>query len=126
MCSRSAVRSCHVAPEPDTYSSWVCSLPPTSAPTASWPGRAPTCMVGGTSPALVAAVSNAGGLGTQGCAGRSPRQIAELAAGIRGLTDRPFGLNLLLFLANDEAIDAVAAAHPAVFATAWAFPEYDL
>lgn len=55
-------------------------------------------MGGGTSPDLVAAVSNAGGLGTQGCAGRSPAQIAELAVAIRALTSRPFGLNLLLYL----------------------------
>jgi NAD(P)H-dependent flavin oxidoreductase YrpB (nitropropane dioxygenase family) len=80
----------------------------------------------GTNPALVAAVSNAGGLGIQGCAGRSPAEIAELAAAIRGLTDRPFGLNLLLFLATEEAVAAVLAARPAVVSTAWAGPEYDL
>ena len=61
-------------------------------------------MASGTSPELVAAVSNAGGLGVQGCAGRSPSDITELAQRIRGLTDRPFGLNLLLFMANDAAI----------------------
>jgi NAD(P)H-dependent flavin oxidoreductase YrpB (nitropropane dioxygenase family) len=49
-----------------------------------------------------------------------------LAAAIRGLTDRPFGLNLLLFLATEEAVAAVLAARPAVVSTAWAGPEYDL
>lgn len=80
----------------------------------------------GTSPELVAAVSNAGGLGTQGCAGRPPSVIADLAQAIRGLTDRPFGLNLLLFLSTNEQIEAVLAARPAVVATAWSWPDYEL
>ena len=83
-------------------------------------------MGGATSPELVAAVSNAGGLGTHGAVGRTPQQIAEMAAAIRDLTSRPFGLNLLLFLANDAAVDAVLATRPAVFASAWAWPDFDL
>ena len=83
-------------------------------------------MGSGTSPQLVIAVSNAGGLGTQGCAGRSPSQIADLASAIRAGTQRPFGLNLLLFLADAAAIDAVVAARPAVVSTAWAWPDTDL
>jgi NAD(P)H-dependent flavin oxidoreductase YrpB (nitropropane dioxygenase family) len=83
-------------------------------------------MAGGTSPDLVVAVSNAGGLGTQGCTGHSPAQLAELAAAIRDGTSRPFGLNLLLFAANDALVDAVLAARPPVFATAWAGPDQDL
>jgi len=83
-------------------------------------------MASGTSPDLVAAVSNAGGLGTQGCSGHSPTQAAELAATIRARTDRPFGLNLLLFRSTDEHVDVVLAARPAVFATAWAWPDYNL
>jgi len=83
-------------------------------------------MGSGTGPALVAAVSAAGGLGIQGCAGRSPAEIAALAAAIREATDRPFGLNLLLFQADAAAIDAVLAARPAVVSTAWARPEADL
>jgi NAD(P)H-dependent flavin oxidoreductase YrpB (nitropropane dioxygenase family) len=83
-------------------------------------------MAGATSPALVAAVSNAGGLGTHGCTGRSPGQITELGSAIRALTDQPFGLNLLLFLSGDAAIDAVLAARPAVLSTAWCWPDFDL
>ena len=45
-------------------------------------------------PELVAAVSNAGGLGVLGAAYFTPDQIAEVAAKIRALTDRPFGINL--------------------------------
>ncbi|MGI9144984.1 MAG: NAD(P)H-dependent flavin oxidoreductase [Chloroflexota bacterium] len=83
-------------------------------------------MGSGTSPELVGAVSNAGGLGVQGCAGRSPAQIGELSAAIRAVTDRPFGLNLLMFLADAAAIDAVLAAKPPVFSTAWPRPDQDL
>jgi NAD(P)H-dependent flavin oxidoreductase YrpB (nitropropane dioxygenase family) len=80
----------------------------------------------GTSPELVAAVSNAGGLGVQGCAGRPPAEIAALAESIRRQTNRTFGLNLLLFIANAAAIDAVIAARPPVLSTAWAWPSQDL
>jgi NAD(P)H-dependent flavin oxidoreductase YrpB (nitropropane dioxygenase family) len=83
-------------------------------------------MGGGTSPELVAAVSEAGGLGIQGAAGRSPGQVAELAAAIRSRTQRAFGMNLLLFLANEEHVEAIAAARPAVFSTAWPAPGQDL
>lgn len=83
-------------------------------------------MATGTSPELVAAVSNAGGLGIQGCAGRSPDQIAQLANAIRAATDQPFGLNLLLFLADDQQIEAVLAARPHVLSTAWPWPDFDL
>jgi NAD(P)H-dependent flavin oxidoreductase YrpB (nitropropane dioxygenase family) len=83
-------------------------------------------MGSGTSPELVAAVSNGGGLGVQGCAGRSPQQVAQLAEAIRGATERPFGLNLLLFLADAAAIDAVLAAQPPVVSTAWPWPDFDL
>ena len=80
----------------------------------------------GTSPELVTAVSNAGGLGIQGCAGRSPDEIAKLAAAIRQTCARPFGLNLLLFLAGEDAVDAVLKARPPVVSTAWPWPETDL
>src|SRR6476469_1590054 len=77
----------------------------------------------GTSPELVVAVSNAGGLGIQGCAGRSGAEIAGLASTIRAACERPFGLNLLLFQAAPDAVDAVLAAKPPVVSTAWPWPE---
>lgn len=49
---------------------------------------------GGSTPALAAAVSNAGGLGTLACAYSTPQQITEAIAVARRLTDRPFGVNL--------------------------------
>jgi NAD(P)H-dependent flavin oxidoreductase YrpB (nitropropane dioxygenase family) len=73
----------------------------------------------GTNPDLVAAVSDAGGLGVQGCAGRSPDDISRLAAAIRDRTDRPFGLNLLLFMAGEAQWAATVAARPPVVSTAW-------
>jgi NAD(P)H-dependent flavin oxidoreductase YrpB (nitropropane dioxygenase family) len=83
-------------------------------------------MASGTSPELVTAVSNAGGLGIQGCTGPSPAEIGQLASAIRASSSLPFGLNLLLFRASDEAIDAVLAARPPVVSTAWPWPEHDL
>ncbi len=83
-------------------------------------------MATGNGPELVAAVSAAGGLGILGCAGRSPADVERLAAEIRDRTDRPFGLNLLLFRAGDEHVAAVLAQRPAVFSTAWPDPEPDL
>ena len=46
-------------------------------------------MGSGTAPELVAAVSNAGGLGVQGGVGRPPELLRSLAADIRGRTARP-------------------------------------
>src|SRR5262249_39358642 len=62
----------------------------------------------------------------QGCAGRSSGEIADLARAIREGTEKPFGLNLLLFQALEEHVEAVLRARPPVVSTAWAWPETDL
>jgi nitronate monooxygenase len=49
---------------------------------------------GFTPPELVAAVSNAGGLGSLGAPYLTPEQIIAAAAQIRRLTDKPFNVNL--------------------------------
>ncbi len=49
---------------------------------------------GPSTPELVAAVSNAGGLGSLGAAYQSPDEITESIRRIRALTDRPFQVNL--------------------------------
>ncbi len=49
---------------------------------------------GGDTPALVAAVGNAGALGFIGAAYLSPEQIDEAAREVRARTSRPFGINL--------------------------------
>ena len=52
-------------------------------------------MAGGpTTPELVAAVSNAGGLGSLGAAYLTPDQIIDAIRRIRALTDKPFNVNL--------------------------------
>ena len=49
---------------------------------------------GGDTPRLVAAVSEAGALGTIGAAYLTPQQITDSAREVRSLTSRPFGINL--------------------------------
>jgi len=49
-----------------------------------------------TPPRLVAAVSNAGGLGVLGGSGLDPEEIRRRIREVRALTDRPFGVDLLL------------------------------
>ncbi len=49
---------------------------------------------GPSTPELVAAVSNAGGLGSLGAAYLTPDQITDAIRRIRGLTSRPFNVNL--------------------------------
>jgi enoyl-[acyl-carrier protein] reductase II len=44
---------------------------------------------------LVAAISNAGGFGVIACGAMSPAQLAEMIEGTQGLTDKPFGVNLI-------------------------------
>jgi nitronate monooxygenase len=54
-------------------------------------------MAGGpTTPELVAAVSNAGGLGSLGAAYLPPKKLREQIREIRDLTQRPFNVNLLI------------------------------
>ena len=80
---------------------------------------------GFTDPTLTAAVANAGGLGVMGVSHVEPEAIAAVAAEVRSLTDRPFGLNLLLW-ACEDAVEAVLATGPAVFSTAWPTADQDL
>ncbi|MFA9421537.1 MAG: NAD(P)H-dependent flavin oxidoreductase, partial [Gammaproteobacteria bacterium] len=56
-------------------------------------------MAGSTNPELVGAVSNAGGLGSHGCARMSAAELIETAKETRAITDRPFNLN---FFAHAE------------------------
>jgi nitronate monooxygenase len=64
-------------------------------------------MSGSTPPALVAAVSNAGGLGSLGAGYLEPSAIVRQAAQIRALGDRPYAIGL--FVLPDE-FDADMAA----------------
>ncbi len=53
-------------------------------------------MGGVSGPTLVAAVSNAGGLGVLGAAGMNAEQLRDWIKKTRALTDKPFGVDLLL------------------------------
>lgn len=75
-------------------------------------------MAGGiTTPALVAAVSEAGALGSLGSATSSPARIAADVAAVRALTRRPFAVNLFVLdepdsFARDGLDDAIARLAP--------------
>ena len=79
-----------------------------------------------TSPELVSAVSNAGGLGALGCHYLTPEQIGERTTTIRGQTNKPFGLNFLLFDTREDSFAAALELRPAVMQFAWARPQQDL
>ena len=76
-----------------------------------------------TAPDIVATVCNAGGLGVLGCSGRNAADVRDAVRRIRELTDRPFGLNALLFQNPWETLDAMIDARPAVLSFAW--PRHD-
>jgi NAD(P)H-dependent flavin oxidoreductase YrpB (nitropropane dioxygenase family) len=78
------------------------------------------------SPPLVAAVSEAGGLGAMGCHRLSPQQIREAAADIRSRTNRSFALNFLIFHAEEESFAAALAERPSAMAFAWPRPDQDV
>ena len=66
-------------------------------------------MAGGPgTPELVAAVSNAGGLGSLGAAYLTPRAIVEAVATIRSLTGRPFAVNLFVGGIEEREVDPAA------------------
>ncbi len=83
-------------------------------------------MAGSTSVPLVAAVSNAGGLRTLGIARTPAEQIPKDIGAIREATKSPFGVNFLLFLAREPAIEAALDTRPPVFSAAWARSDQDL
>src|SRR2546427_12532388 len=72
--------------------------------------------------ALVAAVSNAGGLGSLGATGRSPSELREQIALIRERTSRPFAVNFLVSNCDEETLAAALEARPAVISFALGDP----
>src|SRR4051794_28246209 len=60
-------------------------------------------MLGVTTPEMVAAISNKGGLGSLPVGGLSPQQTAVLIQKTKALTNKPFAVNL--FAHNLPAID---------------------
>ena len=78
------------------------------------------------SPDLVSAVSNAGGLGTLGCHYLPPETIRNATAAIRDKTNKPFGLNFLIFDMREDGFAAALALRPSAIAFAWPKPDQDL
>ena len=75
-------------------------------------------MAGSTTPELVAAVSEAGALGSFGGARSSPDELRAAIRAIRALTDRPFAVNLFAPLPPGVIDDEVVARVRAVAARA--------
>lgn len=74
-------------------------------------------------PALAAAVSNAGGLGVLGMGGLPEPVLREQVRETRELTDRPFGVNLILPLLEDDApVEACLEERVPVLVLFWGDP----
>ena len=81
--------------------------------------------MGGVSwPKLVAAVSNAGGLGVYGAAGLEPAQIREHIQEIKSLTSKPWALDLLVPMAGvfDAQLDVMMDEGCPIFLSALGLP----
>jgi NAD(P)H-dependent flavin oxidoreductase YrpB (nitropropane dioxygenase family) len=72
-----------------------------------------------TTPELVAAVSNAGGLGIIGGLGRTPDEIRREIHEVRELTDRPFGVNHVVCRLDPAAVQVALAQRVPVISLAW-------
>ena len=75
-----------------------------------------------TSAELVAAVSNAGGLGSLGCAYRTIDEILSDLAATRALTSKPFAVNHLILTLDEEAFSLTLDFKPAIISTAGGDP----
>ena len=63
---------------------------------------------------LAAAVSNAGGAGIIACGGRTADWVREDIRKAKTLTDKPFGVNVMLMAPNvDEIVDVIREEKPA-------------
>ena len=63
-------------------------------------------MMGVTTPAMVAAVSNAGGLGSLPCGVMTDDAITKAIADVRALTDKPFAVNLRVPPRQEPTLEA--------------------
>jgi len=72
-----------------------------------------------TTPELVAAVSNAGGLGIIGGLDRSADELRDQIRRVRELTDRPFGVNHVVSQIEQDAIDVTIELRVPVLSLSW-------
>jgi NAD(P)H-dependent flavin oxidoreductase YrpB (nitropropane dioxygenase family) len=77
-------------------------------------------MGGATTAPLVAAVSNAGAFGTLGTSAFDAAILDREIGAIRERTDKPFGVNHLLFEVKEEIFAVTLRARPVLVAFAWA------
>ena len=75
---------------------------------------------------LVAAVSNGGGFGTLGTSAFDAAQLDAEIGAIRERTEKPFGINHLLFQIKEDMYAVTLRARPALVAFAWARKEQNL
>jgi nitronate monooxygenase/enoyl-[acyl-carrier protein] reductase II len=75
-----------------------------------------------TSAELVAAVSNAGGLGSLGCAYRPVDEIKDLLTATRELTDKPWVVNHLILTLDEEVFDLTLEFGPTAISLAGGDP----
>jgi enoyl-[acyl-carrier protein] reductase II len=75
-----------------------------------------------TTPELVAAVSNAGGLGSIGAVFESAETLAQQITRVRELTNQPFVVNHVIPLLNEEAFAVTLDAQPAAISLALGEP----
>jgi NAD(P)H-dependent flavin oxidoreductase YrpB (nitropropane dioxygenase family) len=83
-------------------------------------------MGGATTAPLVAAVSNAGGFGTLGTSAFDAATLEREIASIHERTDKPFGVNHLLFQIQENMFAVTLAARPTLVAFAWARKDQNL
>jgi NAD(P)H-dependent flavin oxidoreductase YrpB (nitropropane dioxygenase family) len=79
-----------------------------------------------TTAPLVAAVSNAGGFGTLGTSAFNAASLDMEVAAIRERTEKPFGINHLLFQIQEDMFAVTLSAKPRVAAFAWARKDQNL
>jgi NAD(P)H-dependent flavin oxidoreductase YrpB (nitropropane dioxygenase family) len=79
-----------------------------------------------TTAPLVAAVSNAGGFGTLGTSAFNAGTLASEIEAIHERTEKPFGINHLLFQIQEEMFAVTLRAKPTVAAFAWARKDQNL
>ncbi len=72
-----------------------------------------------TTPELVAAVSNAGGLGIIGGLSREPDELREEIRKVRELTSRPFGVNQVVSQIDPDAIDVSIEVRVPILSLSW-------
>ena len=73
-------------------------------------------------PELAAAVSNAGGLGMLAATWDEPDELDEKLARMRDLTDRPFGVNMVLVWPMEERLRQCLDAGVGIVSTIWGDP----